>query len=142
MTARAIVATALASLLTATLPAQQVVDEHARREAARHYRAGQEAMAAEKFDRAADEFPSSDEFSALMDRVRESLASAESTETRRSQGAFTIDWTSSARAAGACNTHSSSAIAGGRRYSAGHPRLPLEKRSDGCRTPRVASEGS
>ena len=56
MTARAIVATALASLLTVTLSAQQIVDEHARREAVRHYRAGQEAMAAEKFDRAADEF--------------------------------------------------------------------------------------
>ena len=56
MTARAIVATALASLLTVTLSAQQTVDEHARRQAVRHYRAGQEAMAAEKFDRAAEEF--------------------------------------------------------------------------------------
>jgi tetratricopeptide (TPR) repeat protein len=56
MAARAIFATALVSLLTATAPAQQIADDQNRREAVRHYRAGQEFMAGEKFDRAAEEF--------------------------------------------------------------------------------------
>jgi tetratricopeptide (TPR) repeat protein len=56
MAARAIVATALVSALTATAAAQQVPDDRSRREAVQHYRDGQEFMAAEKFDRAAEEF--------------------------------------------------------------------------------------
>ena len=56
MAARAMLATALVSVLTAIAPAQQIADDQSRREAVRHYRAGQEFMAAEKFDRAAEEF--------------------------------------------------------------------------------------
>jgi tetratricopeptide (TPR) repeat protein len=66
MIARALLATALVSLLTATgfrsaeasrdEGGQQIVDDQQRRQAVRHYRAGQEFMAAENFDRAAEEF--------------------------------------------------------------------------------------
>src|SRR5262245_46155393 len=56
MAARAIVATALVSALSATAAAQQVADDSNRREAVRHYRAGQEFMSAENFDRAVEEF--------------------------------------------------------------------------------------
>jgi tetratricopeptide (TPR) repeat protein len=56
MVPRAVLATALVSALAATAAAQQIADEHSRREALRHYRDGQEFMAAEKFDRAAEEF--------------------------------------------------------------------------------------
>jgi len=55
MAARAILATAFVALVGAAAPAQ-IPDDHSRREAIKHYRAGQEFMAAEKFDRAAEEF--------------------------------------------------------------------------------------
>ena len=58
MGARAILATALVSLVSAAVPAPQIADDQSRREAVRHYRAGQEFMAAEKFDRAVEEFSS------------------------------------------------------------------------------------
>ena len=58
MAARAILATALVSLVSAAVPAPQIADDQSRREAVRHYRAGQEFMAAEKFDRAVEEFSS------------------------------------------------------------------------------------
>ena len=56
MAARAILATALVSLVSAAVPAQQIQDDQGRREAVRHYFAGQEFMAGEKFAAAADEF--------------------------------------------------------------------------------------
>ena len=56
MAGRALLATALVSVLTATASTQQVVDDQSRREAIRHYNAGQEFMAGEKFERAAEEF--------------------------------------------------------------------------------------
>jgi tetratricopeptide (TPR) repeat protein len=56
MLPRWMLATAFVSALTATAAAQHVADEQSRREAVRHYHAGQELMAGEKFDRAAEEF--------------------------------------------------------------------------------------
>jgi tetratricopeptide (TPR) repeat protein len=56
MVPRAMLATALVSALSATVAAQQIADEHNRREAMRHYRDGQELMAGERFERAAEEF--------------------------------------------------------------------------------------
>jgi len=56
MAARAILATALVAALSATVQPQQTSDDQSRREAARHYRAGQEFYASEKFDRAVEEF--------------------------------------------------------------------------------------
>lgn len=56
MAARAILATALLSVLATTVLAHQIADDGKRREAVQQYRAGQEFMAAEKFDRAAEEF--------------------------------------------------------------------------------------
>jgi tetratricopeptide (TPR) repeat protein len=55
MAARAILATAFITLVFAAAFAQ-IPDDQSRREAVKHYRAGQEFMAAEKFDRAAEEF--------------------------------------------------------------------------------------
>jgi tetratricopeptide (TPR) repeat protein len=56
MVRRALLATALVSALSSTVPAQHVADEHSRREAIRHYQVGQELMGGERFERAAEEF--------------------------------------------------------------------------------------
>ena len=56
MARRAVLATALVSALTATVPAQHIADEHSRREAMRHYHNGQDLMAGERFDQAAEDF--------------------------------------------------------------------------------------
>jgi tetratricopeptide (TPR) repeat protein len=66
MVPRAVLATALVSALTATVAAQHVADEHSRREAMRHYRDGQELMAAERFDRAAEEFTKATQYDQLF----------------------------------------------------------------------------
>jgi len=56
MVPRAVLATALVCVLTTTVAAQRIADDRERREAVRHYRAGHDFLAAEKFDRAAEEF--------------------------------------------------------------------------------------
>jgi len=56
MLPRWMLATALVYALAATAAAQHLADQQSRHEALRHYRAGQEFMAGEKFDRAAEEF--------------------------------------------------------------------------------------
>jgi tetratricopeptide (TPR) repeat protein len=66
MARRAVLATALVSAIAATVPAQQVADDHSRREAIRHYRAGQELMASERFDRAAEEFTKAVQYDQLF----------------------------------------------------------------------------
>jgi tetratricopeptide (TPR) repeat protein len=67
MARRAVVATALVSALTATLPAaQHIADEHSRHEAMRHYRNGQEYMAGERFERAAEEFSKAIQYDQLF----------------------------------------------------------------------------
>jgi tetratricopeptide (TPR) repeat protein len=66
MVPRAMLATALVSALSATVVAQHLADDHDRREAMRHYRSGQEQMAGERFDRAAEEFSKAIQYDRLF----------------------------------------------------------------------------
>lgn len=63
---------------TTTLPptAQQLADEQGRRQAIVHYRAGQEFMSAEKFDRAAEEFSKAIQYDGLFTLAHYSLGQA------------------------------------------------------------------
>jgi tetratricopeptide (TPR) repeat protein len=62
-----ITAAVVGVLLLLAVPARgQVVDEISRRRAVQHYRAGQELMLAERYDRAAAEFAAATEFDPLL----------------------------------------------------------------------------
>lgn len=69
-------AIALSVVFVAHLTAQQLADEQSRRQAHLHYRAGQEFMSAEKFDRAAEEFSKAIEYERLFTLAHYSLGKA------------------------------------------------------------------
>src|SRR5436309_15116270 len=66
MARRAVLATALVSALSANVPAQHVADDRSRHEAMRRYREGQELMAGERFERAAEEFSKAIQYDQLF----------------------------------------------------------------------------